>query len=119
MNFAYGSAFGFVNLTGAYSTSHIHLGINDATGAPISGSNIGPLHTASGSFSGSYAGPLALTAPQQADLLANKYYLNIHSATFGGGEIRGQLVQVVPEPGSAMLLLSSATAVLGLRRRRS
>jgi hypothetical protein len=35
----------------------------------------------------------ALTAEQEADLMANLYYVNLHSSTFTGGEIRGQLVK--------------------------
>ena len=34
----------------------------------------------------------ALTAAEEADLLAGLWYVNIHSAQFPGGEIRGQLV---------------------------
>ena len=117
LNFAYGSAFGFVDLTGDFSASHIHKGADNVAGGVVFG--IDSLHTASGTKSGSYSGTVGLSAGQQADLLNNLLYINIHSSTFGGGEIRGQLVQVVPEPGSAMLLLSGAVAALGLRRRRS
>ena len=117
LNFAYGSAFGFVNLIGDYTDSHIHQAPNDVSGGVVFG--LGGLHTPVGTKSGSYTGTAGLSGPQQTALLANQFYINIHS-TFGpGGEIRGQLVQVVPEPGSAMLLLSGAAAVLGLRRRQS
>lgn len=34
----------------------------------------------------------ALTPEQEADLMAGNYYINIHSATKPGGEIRGQLI---------------------------
>ena len=115
--FRYGSAFGFVDLTGDFSTSHVHKGADNVAGGVQFG--IDGLHTPSGTKSGSYSGTVGLSAAQQTDLLNNLLYINIHSSTFGGGEIRGQLVQVVPEPGSALLLLSGATAVLGLRRRRS
>jgi hypothetical protein len=44
---------------------------------------------ASGTFSGTTR---ALTDAEAADLLAGKWYLNIHSTTFPGGELRGQLI---------------------------
>lgn len=36
---------------------------------------------------------IALDASQEADLNAELYYVNIHSAAFPGGEIRGQLIK--------------------------
>lgn len=46
--------------------------------------------------------------------IAGNLYMNVHTTTFGGGEIRGQ---VVPTPGAAALLgLGSLVAVA--RRRR-
>lgn len=36
---------------------------------------------------------VALDATQEADLNANLYYVNIHTAAFAGGEIRGQLIK--------------------------
>ncbi len=35
----------------------------------------------------------ALTAQQEADLKANLYYVNIHTAAYVDGEIRGQLIK--------------------------
>jgi hypothetical protein len=45
---------------------------------------------------------LTLSAAQETDLLNGKYYINIHTANNGGGEIRGFLV-AVPEPSGALL----------------
>ncbi len=35
----------------------------------------------------------ALTATQEADLMANQMYVNLHTVAFPGGEIRGQLIK--------------------------
>jgi hypothetical protein len=51
-----------------------------------------------------------------AGLAANQAYLNIHTTTFGGGEIRGFLV-VAPEPGT-FLLAGAVLAGFLIRRRK-
>ena len=38
-------------------------------------------------------GEATLTDAQAADLVAGKYYINIHTAANPGGEIRGQVVK--------------------------
>ncbi|MCB1702871.1 MAG: CHRD domain-containing protein [Pseudomonadales bacterium] len=59
------------------------------------------------------AGNQVLTVQQQADLLNGLWYVNVHSAAFPGGEIRGQVgqVNVIPLPAAAWLF---GSAVLGL-----
>lgn len=66
-----------VNATAA----HIYSG---ATGTPVfTFPNLTlPINTA-----------FTLSAIQEADLLANLYYVNVHSAAYVNGEIRGQLVR--------------------------
>lgn len=68
-----------------------------------------------------------LTAEEQADMRAGRHYVNIHSDTFPGGEIRGQILEAgdiptISEWGLAamtLLVLGAGTIVLkrGVRRR--
>lgn len=52
-------------------------------------------------------------------IAAGQAYYNIHTSSFPGGEIRGQLAGV-PEPGTwAMMILGVGLAGLALRRRRA
>ena len=59
-------------------------------------------------------GNAVINNAQEADLLAGLWYLNLHTTTFGGGEIRGQVL--VPEPGT-LALLGIAIATAGLLGR--
>lgn len=59
--------------------------------------------------------PAEASARLLAGMLNGNAYFNIHSSTFGGGEIRGFLQ--VPEPG-VMAMLGVALAGAALRRRR-
>lgn len=49
-------------------------------------------------------------ATQVNQLNSGQWYFNIHSSTFGGGEIRGQIL-VVPEPSTVAL---GAMGIIGL-----
>ena len=76
-----------VNYSGVTATnSHIHKGAAGVSGGVVFG------------FTSPITSPVnytsvALDATQEADLNANLYYVNIHSAAFPGGEIRGQLIK--------------------------
>ena len=58
-------------------------------------------------------GNAVLTAPQQNDLVAGLWYINIHSNAFPGGEIRGQ-VNVVPVPAAVWLFGSGILGLIGI-----
>jgi CHRD domain len=75
----------YSGLTGAPTAAHFHgpaeLGINAGVTVGLQGDLTSPIN-----------GEAVLTAEQAADLLAGLLYLNIHTAAFPAGEIRGQLV---------------------------
>ena len=64
-------------------------------------------------------GNVTTLAAQMGNILAGLSYINFHTSGFPGGEIRGQIqqVQLVPEPGS-LLLLGSGAALLAAKMRR-
>ena len=70
------------------SAAHIHKGALGVAGAVIF-----PLGSAMLTSPISFTSSVALTDVQQADLMANLYYVNFHSPAFPNGEIRGQLMK--------------------------
>jgi hypothetical protein len=92
----YGSAAGFSDLTGPAAAMHIHGTAGPGTNAPVL-INLISLHlpAADPAKGGVIFGGVTFTEVQAADLLAGLNYLNIHTATNAGGEIRGQLIPVL------------------------
>ncbi len=67
-------------------------------------------------------GSSILTASHADELLDGLWYINIHSAAFPGGELRGQVMPVViPEPSAFALFfgLAAIAALVARRRRRT
>jgi hypothetical protein len=75
----------FSGLSGPATAAHFHgpaeAGKNAGVAVPIAGT-ASPLE-----------GSATLTDAQAADLMAGKWYVNIHTAANKGGEIRGQVVK--------------------------
>jgi hypothetical protein len=90
---------------------------NDAVVTPFTGGLVGG--TVSGKWDLNEGNNTTLTAQLQ-NILAGRAYINFHTTQFAGGEIRGNIAVVTPEP-STYVLLASGLAGLGVlaRRRRA
>jgi hypothetical protein len=104
----------YSGLSGNSTAAHVH-----GPGAP--GVNAGVLFNLDGgtfgNTFGSFSGSRALNATEIGQLNSGLWYVNIHSANFGGGEIRGQIT-AVPEPSTwALMAVAGGLAVAWKRRR--
>lgn len=81
---------GFNNLGGTVTMAHIHTGVTGMNG-PVT-IDLVPLGFPTGVQAGNFVSSLTLTAAQETLLLSNKLYVNVHTSTNSGGEVRAQLV---------------------------
>lgn len=92
----------FQNLVGTYTASHIHgpanVGVNAGVKWGFVGAPAGWIF-ANANHDGTLTNFLVVgvTAADVANLNAGQFYVNVHSNTFPGGEIRGQL-SLAPVP---------------------
>ncbi len=112
--FSLGGAFG--GLSAEATSAHVHAAPADANGPVILSLTILPDGSTSGALIGFFASPL--TPAQVTGLFAEDWYVNIHTANFPGGEIRGQLLPTaVPEPETYAILAGVALVGFGVWRR--
>lgn len=81
-------------LTSAVTNMHFHVGAPGVSGGvdlAVPGPWASP-QTATG---------VVIGDPAEANLLAGNWYLNVHTANFGGGEIRGQVLLASTNPASS------------------
>jgi hypothetical protein len=76
----------YSGLSGPATAAHFH-------GPAEAGKNSGVAVAIPNATSSPVEGSATLTDTQAADLLAGKYYINIHTAANPGGEIRGQVTK--------------------------
>jgi hypothetical protein len=75
----------YSGLTGPATAGHFH-------GPAMAGSNAPVALPFSGSVASPIKGSATLTPAQMADLMAGRWYVNLHTAANPGGEIRGQVM---------------------------
>ncbi len=76
----------YSNLSGPATMAHFH-------GPAAIGANAGVTLGFAPPVGSPYEGHATLTEQQAADLLAGKWYANVHTAKFPAGEIRGQMIE--------------------------
>jgi hypothetical protein len=77
----------YSGLSGPVTVAHFH-------GPAAAGKNAGiAVGISNGNLPASFEGSATLTDAQAADLAAGRWYLNLHTAAYPAGEIRGQVVK--------------------------
>ena len=74
----------YSGLSGPVTAGHFH-------GPAAACANAGVVVPFTGSMASPIQGQAVLTEAQMADLVAGKWYANLHTAANPGGEIRGQV----------------------------
>ncbi len=108
----------FSGLSAAVTGGHIHCCVPATANGPV----IVPFNAALTLTANGTAGSLSnyaftLTADQITAMKNGQTYVNIHTGTFPGGEIRGQL-NAVPEPGTLLLLGGGLLSMAGALKKR-
>jgi hypothetical protein len=108
----------FSGLTGGpANTAHIHCCVDANSNGPVVIPFTGFPSATSGTYSNTFTG---ISPAIVAGIENGLSYINIHNGVFPGGEIRGQLAAVVPEPETwAMAIVGMVLVGSAMRRRGS
>ncbi len=110
----------FAGLSTPATAGHIHCCTPPSGSAPVALGFTNFPSLASGAYTNIFlAGytPGNSFASLLAGTIAGESYVNIHSASYPGGEIRGFLVGAVPEPSTYALMLAGMALLAGAARR--
>jgi hypothetical protein len=119
INVGWGSSQGFTDLSSLANNSHIHgptASINGSGFTQTAGVLFNLTRSGNAVTGGTIGESVILSLAQQTNLFDGKFYINLHTANNGGGEMRGFLVSV-PEP-SSVVLAGVGLGLLAIRRLR-
>jgi hypothetical protein len=121
INFGWGSANGFTNLSGNATLGHIHgpTAIGGISSFTQNASVRYVLDNLAGwnnnASSGGFIGSVTINVGDVAALFDGKFYVNVHTSANAPGELRGNIV-LIPAPGAAACL--GLFGLVALRRKR-
>jgi len=121
LNFSW--VISFQGLTGNAIAAHFHnaaVGVDGGVVVDIEAEDLFGGTDGIGQIAGSFSGGTTLSQALADELLAGRFYINIHTGNNPGGEIRSQVLSgtfnPVPLPAAVWLMLP-ALGALALRRR--
>ena len=123
----WGSENGYSDLSGEVTLLHLHGPTPSLP--PANFGEVNPniivnlansLEFDSSATGGSLVDDYFLSEQQEDWLLSGRTYINVHTAMYETGEIRGYVIPqglLIPEPGATFVLGSGLTFIIGRRRR--